>query len=186
MIFSDDTDAPDAIEGTAAPNVPDAPRTALAVACANTNAMQSPRVDRYPNRWRKGQSGNPNGRPMGSRHRATLLAENLLDGQTEELLQKTIDLALAGDPTAMRLCIERIIAPRRDRPLSFVSIRRRPQGRGLNFVAPLTPPGKQHFRVLPVSAQLSSSMAAARQSSLPDGRVVWRGRGRAKPWDRRR
>jgi Family of unknown function (DUF5681) len=64
-------------------------------------------------------SGNPNGRPLGSRHRATVLAENLLDGQTEELIQKTIELALSGDSTALRLCIERIIAPRRDRPVNF-------------------------------------------------------------------
>jgi hypothetical protein len=75
--------------------------------------------DRYPNRWRPGQSGNPGGRPLGSRHRATVLAESLLDGQTTELVQKTIDLALAGDTTALRLCLERIIPPRRDRPVNF-------------------------------------------------------------------
>jgi Family of unknown function (DUF5681) len=72
-----------------------------------------------PNRWRPGQSGNPNGRPLGSRHRATVLAKALFDGQTAELIQKTIDLALAGDSTALRLCIDRIIAPRRDRPVNF-------------------------------------------------------------------
>jgi hypothetical protein len=48
-----------------------------------------------------------------------VLAESLLDGQTQELVQKTIDLALEGDSTALRLCIERIIAPRRDRPVDF-------------------------------------------------------------------
>jgi hypothetical protein len=77
------------------------------------------RPDRYPNRWRPGQSGNPGGRPAGSRHRATVLAESLLDGQTTALIQKTIDLALEGDSTALRLCIERIIPPRRDRPVNF-------------------------------------------------------------------
>jgi hypothetical protein len=48
-----------------------------------------------------------------------VLAEALLDGQTTQLIQKTIDLALAGDPVALRLCVERVIAPRRDRPVSF-------------------------------------------------------------------
>jgi hypothetical protein len=48
-----------------------------------------------------------------------VLAESLFDGQTAELIQKTIDLALAGDPVARRLCVERVIAPRRDRPVSF-------------------------------------------------------------------
>jgi hypothetical protein len=86
---------------------------------ANTQDMQSAPTVQFPNRWRKGQSGNPKGRPLGSRHRATLIAETLLDGQSEELIQKTIELALHGDSTALRLCIERIIAPRRDRPVNF-------------------------------------------------------------------
>jgi hypothetical protein len=48
-----------------------------------------------------------------------VLAEGLLDGQTAALIQKAINLALAGDPVALRLCVERVIAPRRDRPVSF-------------------------------------------------------------------
>ncbi len=91
----------------------------LSISCTKTNELQPRPDDRYPNRWRKGQSGNPKGRPLGSRHRATVLAESLLDGQTEELIQKTIELALGGDTTALRLCIEQIIAPRRDRPVDF-------------------------------------------------------------------
>lgn len=110
-------------DGGAATFAPDgaagAATDALPIPCDKTHDLQSRRVDRYPNRWRKGQSGNPNGRPLGSRHRATLLAENLLDGQTEELVQKTIELALSGDSTALRLCMDRIIAPRRDRPVDF-------------------------------------------------------------------
>ena len=86
---------------------------------AKTHEMQLPAPDRYPNRWRSGQSGNPRGRPLGSRHRATILAEALFDGQVTELIQKTIELDLAGDGTALRLCIERIIPPRRDRPVDF-------------------------------------------------------------------
>jgi hypothetical protein len=87
-------------------------------ASAKTHGMHTPPA-RYPNRWRAGQSGNPRGRPLGSRHRATVLAEALFDGQTVALIQKTMALALAGDSTALRLCIERIISPRRDRPVSF-------------------------------------------------------------------
>ena len=119
MMLDDDTGARGGHRVPTVPDVPDDAIPALPVPCANTNALQSAPGDRYPNRWRKGQSGNPNGRPLGSRHRATVLAESLLDGQTEELIQKTIDLALAGDPVALRLCVERVIAPRRDRPLAF-------------------------------------------------------------------
>jgi hypothetical protein len=61
--------------------------------------------------------GNP-GKPKGTRHRATMLAEALFDGQAEALVQKAIDMALGGDPTAMRLALERLCPPRRERPVS--------------------------------------------------------------------
>ena len=38
-------------------------------------------------KWKPGQSGNPAGKPKGTRHKATMLAERLLDGQAEELIQ---------------------------------------------------------------------------------------------------
>jgi hypothetical protein len=47
--------------------------------------------------FQKGQSGNPDGRPKGSRNATTLALETLLDGQATALTQKAIDLALAGD-----------------------------------------------------------------------------------------
>ena len=68
----------------------------------------------------KGQSGNPSGKPKGARHRATLAAEALLDGEAEALTRKAIELALAGDSIALRLCLDRILPPRRERPLRFV------------------------------------------------------------------
>jgi len=69
--------------------------------------------------FRKGQSGNPNGRPKGARNRATLAAEILLDGEAQALTRKAIELALSGDSTALRLCLERILPPRKDRPVHF-------------------------------------------------------------------
>jgi hypothetical protein len=66
-----------------------------------------------------GASGNPTGRPKGSRNKATLALEELLDGQAEALTQKAIDLALTGDIAALRLCLDRILPPRKDRPVSF-------------------------------------------------------------------
>ena len=65
----------------------------------------------------KGRSGNPSGRPPGSRNRATLLMESMLEGQGEELTRKAMEMALAGDITAMRLCLERLLPPRKDRPI---------------------------------------------------------------------
>jgi hypothetical protein len=62
-------------------------------------------------------AGNP-GKPKGTRHKATMLAEALFDGQAEELVQKAIEMALAGDPTAMRLALERLCPPRRERTVN--------------------------------------------------------------------
>ena len=67
----------------------------------------------------KGQSGNPRGRRYGSRNKATLAAAVLLDGESEALTRKAVELALASDPTALRLCIERILPPCRERPVKF-------------------------------------------------------------------
>ena len=70
-------------------------------------------------KWKPGQSGNPAGKPKGTRHKATMLAERLLDGQAEELIQQCVQKALDGDSTAMRLCIERLVPPRKDRPVNL-------------------------------------------------------------------
>lgn len=71
-------------------------------------------------RNKKGQfaAGNP-GRPKGARAKATIACEALLDGQVEQLTQKAIQMALAGDSVAMRLCMDRLAPPRRDRHVAF-------------------------------------------------------------------
>ena len=48
-----------------------------------------------------------------------MAAEALLDGEAEALTRKAVEMALGGDGQAMRLCLERIVPPRRDRPLAF-------------------------------------------------------------------
>jgi hypothetical protein len=42
-----------------------------------------------------------------------VLAEALLSGQAEEVVRRVIGAALEGDAMAQRLCMERIIVPRR-------------------------------------------------------------------------
>jgi hypothetical protein len=69
--------------------------------------------------FKPGQSGNPHGRPRGARNRATMVAETLLDSEANALTRKAIDLAKQGDTAALRLCIERILPARKDRPVSF-------------------------------------------------------------------
>ena len=69
--------------------------------------------------FRKGESGNPAGKPPGTRNRATLAVQELLDGEAEALTRKCVELALQGDSTALRLCMERLAPPPKDRPITF-------------------------------------------------------------------
>ena len=63
-------------------------------------------------------SGNP-GKPKGTRHRATQAILEMLDGEAEAIGRKAVEMALAGDGSALRLCLERIAPPRRDAPVTF-------------------------------------------------------------------
>jgi uncharacterized protein DUF5681 len=65
-------------------------------------------------RFPQGASGNPAGRPPGSRNAATALAEALLDGEAGALVRKCIEMALDGNIAAIKLCLERLV-PRRGR-----------------------------------------------------------------------
>ena len=67
----------------------------------------------------KGVSGNPAGRPVGSRNKATLLALQLLEGEAEALTRKAVEQALEGDTTALRLCLERLVPPRKGRAIEL-------------------------------------------------------------------
>jgi Family of unknown function (DUF5681) len=70
-------------------------------------------------RFRKGQTGNPAGRPRGSRNKTTLAVDALLDGEAETLTRKAIEIAKEGDVTCLRLCLDRIAPVRKDRPVTF-------------------------------------------------------------------
>ena len=72
-----------------------------------------------PHLFKPGQSGNPMGRPKGARNATTLAVEALLDGEANALTRKAITLAKAGDMQALKLCMDRIVPPRRDRPVTF-------------------------------------------------------------------
>jgi hypothetical protein len=69
--------------------------------------------------FEKGNRANPNGRPLGSRNKASVAADALLDGEAEELTRKCIELAKGGDTTALRLCMERIAPVRKGRPITL-------------------------------------------------------------------
>jgi hypothetical protein len=69
--------------------------------------------------FQPGQSGNPAGRPPGSRNKKTLAVEAAFDERAEEILNDVIGRAKEGEKTAMRLCMERILAPKRERAITI-------------------------------------------------------------------
>jgi hypothetical protein len=69
--------------------------------------------------FQPGKSGNPAGKPAGARNKTTLAVEALLDGEAEALTRKAIELAKAGDMAALRLCMDRLAPPRKDRLVMF-------------------------------------------------------------------
>jgi hypothetical protein len=83
---------------------------------ANTGGKQR----RTPGRpFEKGQSGNPAGRAQGSRNKATIALQALLDEEGEQITRKAIEMAKAGDSAALRLILERLIPPVKERRLAL-------------------------------------------------------------------
>ena len=68
--------------------------------------------------FQKGQSGNPAGRPLGSRNKATVLMESLLEEEAEAIARKLIEMAKDGDMTAIRVCMDRLAPARRGAAIS--------------------------------------------------------------------
>src|ERR1700730_17335594 len=70
-------------------------------------------------RFARGRSGNPAGRPRGCRDHVNHAARLLLAGEGEALTRKAVELALARDPAALRLCLELFVGPYRERAVEF-------------------------------------------------------------------
>jgi len=60
-------------------------------------------------KWQPGQSGNPSGRPPGTGELAKLRAG--IAERVPEILERLTDAALAGDVSAARLLLERVLPP---------------------------------------------------------------------------
>ena len=71
----------------------------------------------------KGRSGNPAGKPIGAKDKRTAL-RGLLQPHADALVKKAVELALAGDTTALRLCLDRCIpaVKAKDEPISLAGL----------------------------------------------------------------
>ncbi len=78
------------------------------------------RKQRGPGRkFRPGQSGNPSGRPTGSRNATTLAVEALLDGEAEAITRRVVNAALDGDMVAIKLVMDRVAPARKSRAIQI-------------------------------------------------------------------
>ena len=71
-----------------------------------------------PCNFKKGQSGNPAGRPRGALNRATVLAQELLSARVESIAGKLIELAEGGDMRAIRVCMDRLAPVIKHQPIA--------------------------------------------------------------------
>ena len=67
--------------------------------------------------WPKGVSGNPVGCRTGSRHKATVMLEQLMAGDAEDVVRAVVEKARGGDMTAARIILDRLVPPRKGRPV---------------------------------------------------------------------
>jgi hypothetical protein len=86
--------------------------------------VQTRRPDMNPNpspatRFQPGQSGNPAGRPRGSRNKATIAAETVIEAHLEAVTEAQCRKALEGSERAQRFLIARALAPARHRPVTI-------------------------------------------------------------------
>jgi hypothetical protein len=70
-------------------------------------------------RGRPFKPGNP-GRPPGSKNKITQMVEELAEGQAEQLVQKVLELAQAGDVSCLRMMLDRLWPLRKGQPVNVV------------------------------------------------------------------
>ena len=70
-------------------------------------------------RYAPGSSGNPDGPRPGYRHPKTVLLQQMLDAEGEEVARAALEKAKGGDVAALRLVMERILPPQRRRTVSI-------------------------------------------------------------------
>jgi hypothetical protein len=81
--------------------------------------MSKTKKEKNNGKFAKGTSGNPSGRPPGSRNRSTLMMESILEEDAQEIIGTLVDMAKGRNIHAIRLCMERLVPPGRDRLVSF-------------------------------------------------------------------
>lgn len=70
-------------------------------------------------KFEKGKSGNPKGKIKGTKNKATLTAELLLEGEFGNICRRLIDEALNGNMQAIKMVLDRVMPARKDRSIAI-------------------------------------------------------------------
>jgi hypothetical protein len=86
--------------------------------------------------FKKGQSGNPKGRPKGIEDRRTRFRKHI-ESKADDLIEKVVEMALEGDVRAIKLCLERISPPMRpkDEPIEIRGLKGTLSEQGENIIS---------------------------------------------------
>jgi hypothetical protein len=79
-----------------------------------TTKRQAPKTAFKP-----GTSGNPKGKPAGTRSKATQLLAAMMEGGAEKITRAVIDAAQAGDLMAAKIILDRVMPPAKERPVNI-------------------------------------------------------------------
>ena len=124
MIASDGGEAVGA-DAVSSPGCPGGSRISAEKAISLADGLMEKQQKPRGRPFVKGQSGNPAGRPRKSKNNATKAMQLLLDAEAQALTHKAVELALEGNTAALRMCLDRLMVPRRDRapPLAMQPVR---------------------------------------------------------------
>jgi len=70
-------------------------------------------------KFKRGQSGNPKGKPKGARNKSTLAAEKLLEGSLDRICKRIEEEALNGNMQAAKMILDRFLPVRKDRSIKI-------------------------------------------------------------------
>jgi hypothetical protein len=70
-------------------------------------------------RFQPGQSGNPAGKKPGTRNRSTMLVEQMIGEEAEQIAGNLIRSAIEGKPWAIQACMKRAAPPARSRTVAI-------------------------------------------------------------------
>ena len=67
-------------------------------------------------KFQPGVSGNPGGKRKGAKDKRTALRE-MLQPHAQNLMDTAVRMALGGDTAALKICMDRLVAPIREEPI---------------------------------------------------------------------